>query len=192
MHRVWNYMILVFFVFPLGTIAQDFEEKSVDILSTTRLSIDGEANVKNFTCIFNSGYLERKKKISYSTDGKKIYFKNAVLNLRNEGFNCGHKAIDKDFHLLLKTKEYPKVIFEMMSFTLKEDQKGEAEVMIEIAGIRKKYVFPVSLRPSPINRFVGKLKLNIRDFDLEPPKKLMGLIVIKEEIEISFDLLAKY
>lgn len=185
-------MLFVFFLIPRSQFAQDFEEKSIDILSTTRLSIDGEANVKNFTCIFNSGYLERKKKLSYMTDGKKIYFKNAVLNLRNEGFNCGHKAIDKDFHLLLKTKEYPKVILEMVSFTLKEDQKGEAEVIIEIAGIRKKYILPVSLRPSPINRFVGKLRLNIRDFDLKPQKKLMGLIVIKEEIEITFDLLTKY
>lgn len=183
----------MFFIFliPFQTTAQEFQEKTIDILPTTRLSIDGEANVKNFTCVFKSEFLTRKKNISYSIDGKTIRFKHAILDLRNEGFNCGHKAIDKDFHLLLKTKQYPKITLKLLEVRIKEDNRGDVTVRIEIAGVSGDYSFPVQFRPSPIDRFVGKLKLNIRDFNLEPPKKLMGLIVIKEEIEITFDLLAR-
>lgn len=170
---------------------QEYTTKEIDILPTTRLSIDGEANVKNFTCRFNSQYFVRKKNVAYAVSGKTIRFKNAVLNLRNEGFNCGHRAIDKDFHLLLKTKQYPQIGLELLRFTHTDDDRGEVEVQIEIAGKKKTYTFPVSLRYSPIDRFVGTLRLNIRDFNLEPPKKLMGLIVIKEEIEITFDVLAR-
>lgn len=191
MNRLLIYIFLVFLISSRAS-AQEFHEKTIDILPTTRLTIDGEANVKNFTCVFKTEFLTRKKNISYTVDDKTIRFKNAVLNLRNEGFNCGHRAIDKDFHLLLKTKEYPEIHFQLLEARIQEDYKGEVMVSIEIAGVSKKYFFPVQLRPSPIDRFVGRLKLNIRDFNLEPPKKLMGLIVIKEEIEISFDLLARF
>ena len=37
----------------------------------------------------------------------------------------------------------------------------------------------------------GKLKLNIKDFSLEPPKKMLGLIVVSEIIEINFKLVLK-
>lgn len=191
MNRYLIVSIFLLFLKSHPITAQEFHEKTIDILPTTRLAIDGEANIKNFTCGFKSEFLTRKKNISYSIDGETIRFKNAILDLRNEGFNCGHKAIDKDFHLLLKTKEYPKIHLQLLEARLKEDNKGEVAIRIEIAGVTKKYVIPIQFRPSPIDRFVGKLKLNIRDFNLEPPKKLMGLIVIKEEIEISFDLLAR-
>lgn len=191
MKRVILFVIFIPLISSLNLFAQEYQNKTVRILPTTRLSIDGEANVKNFTCVFNSQYFERKKDISYSSEEKTIYFENAVLELRNEGFNCGHRAIDKDFHLLLKTKEYPKITLQLLKAKIKEDNKGEVTVRIQIAGISNDYSFPIQFRPSPIDRFVGKLKLNIKDFNLEPPKKLMGLIVIKEEIEISFDLLAR-
>ncbi len=42
-----------------------------------------------------------------------------------------------------------------------------------------------------ISEFKGILKLDIKDFDLEPPKKLFGMIVVKDEIEINFDLINK-
>ena len=34
--------------------------------------------------------------------------------------------------------------------------------------------------------YTGKLKLDITDFGLEPPKKLLGLLVVKKEVDIDF------
>ena len=37
----------------------------------------------------------------------------------------------------------------------------------------------------------GKLKLNINKFNLKAPKKMLGLIVVSDEIEIIFKLVIK-
>lgn len=174
-----------------GWAQQDYDHKTIKVLATTRLFIQGEANIKKFSCVFNPHYFDGQKEVMYVKEKNTIRFKNAILNLRNEGFNCGNKAIDKDFHELLKTEESPKITLELTQITLLDDNKGEVQAFITIAGHTKEYTFPVDIRSSPIDRFVGRLKLNIRDFNLEPPKKMMGLIVIKEEIEINFDLLAR-
>lgn len=66
----------------------------------------------------------------------------------------------------------------------------EATVKINIGGKENTYLVPVTIDNTDTNRFAGKLKLDIRDFGLEPPKKFLGLIVIKEDIEINFNLVA--
>lgn len=192
MKRLW---LSFFYIFLLNSVAwsQDsYQTKTIDILPTTSLSIKGDTNINQFGCGFNTIHLERKKEVSYEQVGNEIRFKDAILTLKNIGFDCGHKAINKDFHLLLKTDQYPNIILELTKITLRKDQRPEVEVKIKIAGIENKYTFPIKILSSPISRYVGNLRLDIRDFKLEPPKKAFGLIVLKEEIEIRFDLIANF
>lgn len=183
------------FLFAFGNEAwaqNSHKSQVVGVLPTTKLYINGEANVKKFTCTFNANYLRRtKKEVRYMKNGNSITFENAILPLANEAFDCGNNAINRDFHLLLKTKEYPQITLELNKVILKNATNGEAYVTITIAGRKKGYSFPVSFPTATKDRFKGRLNLNIRDFNLQPPKKLMGLIVIKENIEISFDLLTQ-
>lgn len=192
-----RFLSTYFFTFvllaPFQGWAQDgYATKTVNVLPTTRLFIHGEANVKKFSCVFNAHYLNKESEVKYVEENNSIRFKNAVLSLANEGFDCGHSAINKDFHKLLQTKEHPRILIELQKITLLEDKKGRVEVLVTIAGRRKKYTIPIDIVSSPIDRFVGQLHLNIRDFDLEPPTKMFGLIVIKDEVEITFDLLARF
>jgi len=169
-----------------------YSKKKVNVLPTTRLFINGEANVKKFSCVFNAHYLDKEREVMYVLENNSIRFKNAVLSLANEGFDCGHSAINKDFHKLLQTKEHPRILIELQKITLLEDKKGRVEVIVSIAGKKKKYTIPIDIIASPVDRYVGQLHLNIRDFNLDPPTKMFGLIVIKDEVEITFDLLARF
>lgn len=185
--------LLYFLVFLLGLNAwsqNGFVAKSVDVLPSSELSITGDTNINKFECEFNTFYLEKCTDLVYKKNGNIISFKNAVLSLKNEGFDCGNRAINKDFHSLLNTKEYPKISLEVTEITLNKSNRGRACVKINIAGKEMSYIVPIEIVVAPMNRFIGKLKLDIRDFDLVPPKKLLGLIIIKEEIEIDFNLAA--
>ena len=56
----------------------------------------------------------------------------------------------------------------------------------------KIYDIPVEIQNhDKISTFKGTLELNINDFKLEPPTKLFGMIVVKDNIEINFDLKVK-
>ncbi|MCB0465569.1 MAG: YceI family protein [Aequorivita sp.] len=189
MKRLLAYFLLLFFC--LKSFAQNnFETKTIQILATSELSIKGDTNISEFGCVFNTAYLEDNRVVTFKKNGNDIRFNNAVLSLKNKGFDCGNNAINKDFHSLLKTKEYPIISLELIKILLNKEKRSKAFVKITIAGIKKEYSFPIEIISSPMNHFVGKLKLDIRDFNLEPPKKMFGLIVIKEEIEIDFDLVA--
>lgn len=181
---------LVFLFSLKGWTQNGFVAKSIEISQDSELSITGDTNINKFGCDFNTFYLEQCTDVVYHKNGNTISFKNAVLSLKNEGFDCGNKAINKDFNSLLNTKKYPKITLELTEITLFKADKGNACVKIVIAGKEKVFVVPVDIVVAPANRFIGKLKLDIGDFGLEPPKKLLGLIVIKEEIEINFDLVA--
>ncbi|QQX75802.1 MULTISPECIES: YceI family protein [Aequorivita] len=182
---------LVFVLSLKGWTQNDFKTKTVQILASSELFIKGDTNISEFNCNFNTLYLGEFKHVTYSKKENEIRFKDAILSLKNKGFDCGNSAINKDFHSLLKTKEYPIITLELTEITLNEHKKGKAHVKITIAGTKKEYSFPIDFFSSPTNRYVGKLKLDIRDFNLEPPKKLFGLIVIDEKIEINFDLVAE-
>ena len=60
-----------------------------------------------------------------------------------------------------------------------------------MAGIAKSYQIPEELNQEDDLHIKGILNLDICDFNLEPPKKALGLIVVKNMIEINFDLLVK-
>jgi len=178
--------------FAVTGMAQDKDEKTtVQILADSELTITGDTNINKFRCEFNTSMLERTKKIEFRVTNSNVTFKDAVLSLNNMGFDCGNKKINKDFHALLETEIYPEIALELLEVNMKDRKLAIATIKISIAGKQKQYTLPVEVRNEPVNCFIGHLKLDINDFDLKPPKKMFGLIVIKEEIEINFNLTVK-
>lgn len=169
----------------------EFETKKVQILASSELSIKGDTNISGFGCDFDTVYLEDYRDVVYQKNGASINFTNAILFLQNKGFDCGSRGINKDFHEMLNTKEYPNITLELTDIIFKQDEKATAKVLITISGIKRGYSLPIEVFSSPTNRFVGSLKLNINDFNLKPPTKMFGLIEIKDEIDINFDLVAE-
>lgn len=186
-------MLIVMLMF-CGTITQaqdNFEKKTVQVLPTSSLTITGDTNINKFTCNFDTSYLKEPQLIHFSENNSEINFTGAVLTLVTKGFDCGSKAINKDFHALIKSDQHPEIFLEMNKVKLISPTKGVARVCITIAGKQKFYDLPVNIKKGKISEFKGKLELDIKDFDLEPPKKLFGIIVVKDDIQINFDLRVK-
>lgn len=182
-------LLCVIMCFSLNMDAQNGNEKRmVQILADSELTITGDTNISKFLCGFDTRRLERSKEITFSQQGNKYKFQNAVLTLNNQGFDCGNKAINKDFHALLRTEEYPTISLEITELTVQNNEQAVAKVRITIAGKHKSYTLPVQIVDTPVDCFTGTLKLDINDFGLKPPKKMFGLIVVKEDIEINFNL----
>lgn len=178
--------------FTLLSVAQNgVEKRGIQILADSELTIRGDTNISKFRCEFDTKLLERTVPLIFEENSGHIIFKNAVLSLNNKGFDCGNKAINKDFHKLMQTEKYPEISLELLDIRLQSKKLAHANVVIKIAGRQKHYTFPIEISTTPVNSYRGKLELNINDFGLEPPKKMFGLIVIKEEIEIDFNLMVK-
>ncbi|WP_169578112.1 YceI family protein [Salinimicrobium xinjiangense] len=184
------FVLLVLFTGAMSH-AQDFQKRNVTVLPGSDLTIIGDSNIAAFQCEFETSYLNGTQQITYSQTGNEIKFTGAILSLNNRGFDCGSKGINRDFHDLLKTDQYPRIQLEINQVTLLSPSRGLATVNITIAEKQKKYEVPVNIKNGEIAEFRGRLEVNIKNFNLEPPKKLFGMIVVKDVIEIDFNLLVK-
>ena len=159
------------------------------ILPDSRLTILGSTNINNFKCNFDISELKNPITISYSQKEDNFIFSKASLKLKNQSFDCGSRPINKDFLSLLKTENYPEITLRLKELSLNDDpSQVKALVEIEIAGISK--VYNVNVSAAKDNTFVvsGFLKLNIEDFNLQAPKKVLGLIIVEKIIDIEFKL----
>lgn len=160
--------------------------REVKIGAESTLFIKGTSSVNTFICNYDASKLQTTKTVGFQKTNNRLRLEGASLQLQNTGFNCGNKGINKDFHELLKTDKFPHITLDVNEIHT-EGNKATSLVTITIAGIQKSYRVPVS-SPESKNSYEGVLCINILDFNLIPPKKMMGLIVVHEEIEINFNL----
>lgn len=185
------FLIIQLFLLSFSGFSQSgLESRKVAILPGSSLSITGNTNINEFECDFNTFYFEDKTiTVNFSEKGDVLHFKNSVLPLENREFDCGNKGINKDFNSLLKTEKHPEILLKIHKIEKSSEEAARVRLKFRIAGIENDYSFPVTITGDEEELcFNGKLALNIGDFNLEAPKKMFGLIVIDEEIEINFNL----
>lgn len=185
-----SYILPFFILVSFSTMTKLKNSKSILIASESKLYITGTSNVSKFKCEFNIKTLDEPIPVHYEKGENVIHFENATLTLENSCFDCGGRGINKDFYSLLKSEEHPNIFLRLKQIKKKHHDKNsiEALIEIEIAGITKSYQMDAKLTNDHNLIISGLLKLNISDFNLKAPRKMMGLVVISEDIEINFKL----
>ncbi|MDR5591923.1 YceI family protein [Christiangramia sp. SM2212] len=184
MKGLLTYYLILFFSIVL-TAQKDLEKETIYILPESELVIAGSTNVNNFECKFNIQLICEPKNFSYSLEEENIIFRNLDLKLLTEGFDCGNKRMNADFQDLLMNENHPMIIIQVKRVELISSEYAKAFIKVTLAGKNKNYELPVHLNEE---HFMGKFKINIRDFGLEPPTKALGLIEVDEMIEVQFNL----
>ncbi|MFO7719268.1 MAG: YceI family protein [Gillisia sp.] len=184
-----------FLIFPflllftmMGFAQHGTNNRTIKIMPNSNLTITGDTNISKFLCGFDSKMIPSTRKVKVSGIQEELHFENAILKLDNTGFDCGSKGINKDFHALIQTEKYPEISLELKKLCINTPTQGIADLIIAIAGETKAYRVPVKIVDGDIPQYRGDLTLNINDFNLKPPKKMFGLIVVKENIDINFNL----
>ena len=77
------------------------------------------------------------------------------------------------------------------SYTIKEDSVL-VNVTYKINGIPNNYYIPVKLEKKESHfKISGNKKINIKDFDLDPPRKVLGIVKVRDSILIKFNFLVQ-
>lgn len=166
------------------------EKTKVTITDKSEILIIGKSNVNQFQCEYNQDLIHSEIIVSHFTKNNKTILNNAVIEIKSEGFDCAHKMITRDLKTVLKSHEYQNII--VVINELVEVKSGLiAKVSVVIAGVEKKYELPITFNTKD-NNVKGNLKININDFNLKAPKKVLGLIKLNNEVNIYFNLYLKY
>ncbi len=166
------------------------------VQKNSTLWVEGSSNVNHFTCSVSS-------LASYDTI---IVLNDAVSSLALKGsikmdvlsFDCHNNLIRKDLRKTLKSEEHPHMVIRFLTLktmpglTFKTEQiSGWVEV--ELAGVKKVFELHYTFTKAATGsiRLNGGRKFCFSDFSLEPPRKLAGLIKIRDEFDVKFELMLK-
>lgn len=188
-------MIYLFlFVFLFHSEALHEKEKWLVEESST-LIIEGSSNVNEFTCQVEGRMREDTLTIDYDESSGTIDFiKNEVL-INTRAFDCQNSMITADLKKTLNADRYPFITLKFLSlekpaFRNFSSQKVKGTISLNIAGKTRKYIILYQMTPRTDGTLLlkGDQLININDFNLSTPGKLMGLIKVNEEIEVNFTM----
>ena len=171
----------------------------VDLLKNSWLAINGTTNILPFKLTHNGDKLLDKSITMTATQNQnKLYLSQNQLDIQVKNFSTDNPMALRDFMKLIKSDVYPSIKAQLNYIeTLPNNEKeiyskGIAHVNITITGVSHQYSLPVSSnKHGEYFSVVGGKKINIRDFGLEPPVEMMGLIKVSEWISINFRMVCK-
>ncbi|MDH4090501.1 MAG: hypothetical protein OEV74_07265 [Cyclobacteriaceae bacterium] len=189
-------LALILFSANLKTDMTSAKRDVVRILSS-ETKILGQTNVNNFTCTAVQGNRAQHLKIFSRVTDKGIDFRDFLITLNVNEFDCGMKVMTKDFKSTIKGDEYPTIGLEIQSIVFNKgngltEGKSDAEssVKIRLAGQDHKEHIREGQLIKEGNTYIikGQQSLNMTDFGLEPPSKFMGMVKVKDALVINFDI----
>jgi hypothetical protein len=170
-----------------------------NVSEETTMTVTGTSTLHDWTSEVNEvkGFVEVDEKFASNgkiKKGEKIDLVSINVPVKSIISPRG-ATMDKKTYAALKSEENPEIIF-----ALKDSKVGsvngevfavEATGDLTVAGVTKKVEFPVEgkLLEEGKMSFSGSYKLNMVEYDMEPPSAMFGQIVTGEEVEIKFELI---
>ncbi len=167
---------------------QNSEPSRYVVSQESRIWIDGTSNVHDWTC--ETAALEGFVETDESWDSVTAEFSVLI-----SGFECKNGKMDKKLQDALKAEDHPVTSFALDS-TMVTHSSTSAEIQLiargrlTVAGVTKTIMLTVSATPLPDggHRLTGELPILMKDYDVKPPRALMGLIKTGKRVSVRFEI----
>jgi len=193
-----------FFSFSSTLLGQGpFHDKSsyvpeISILPESRLYLEGSSNVNEFSCDCTQEFSPLEVSYDIDTNGSSLTFLGTSLDIKTALLDCGNRGMNKDLKETLKEKEFPHISIQLEKVDLNKMRKEiaptwthlVAHTKLTLVGETQEMKMPILARrlSRDVYQFKCFYKINFTSFGIDPPTALMGLIKVRDEISIYFDL----
>lgn len=145
------------------------------------VEINGWTNIGTFKCtnanFQNSGSI-------YSFTGTQL----PNIPVKVTDFDCKNKIMTSDFRKTLHADKYPVLTIKFLNFNKLKANRFSALVEVKMMNVTRKYTIEFSEYHDSL---VGNKRLKFSDFNIVPPKKMGGMVYVKDEIDLLFSLATK-
>ena len=141
------------------------------------VEIIGKTNVNTFKCT-NSN-------ISKPTGSFYSESRLPVLQLKVNDFDCRNRMMTTDFRKILNATDHPNFSVRFINF--KKNANSYFSAIVEVKILNRKRFYTVNFFESK-GILTGNETVRFSDFGIVPPKKMGGTIVVKDNLELTFQL----
>ena len=192
-----KWIICICLVFCSSFMGEDGSSTGLQtwiVEKNSTLLIEGSSNINQFACDVRK-YLHCDT-LTFATDAKvkRLHFQCRTVHIDVSEIDCHHKFITADLRRTLQHQQYPFMKIHFVSlddpFAIRVGQPLNGIVEIELAGSirRVEMSFVVKSHAGRLFHLSGSKNLVFSDFNLEPPKKLAGLIRINDDLKVTVQL----
>lgn len=170
---------------------------SYSVNERSRILLTGTTNVNSYECISDSEIPRGNMMADILPGSNAIYFSDALLGLEVTSFDCGNRLMNKDLHQALGGSKSPVIKINLLearpvSSTQRPNSgKIRVEIAININGRTKNTDLLVDYHSNGNLSYTisGKKELKMSDFGIDPPSPALGLVRVRDQVVIHFDLL---
>ncbi|MFO7940283.1 MAG: YceI family protein [Bacteroidales bacterium] len=183
--RTMLLMLLTAMLFTFHTQAQTVYEVNKE---KSKLEIQGTSSIHDWEMLVEDYQLEAY----LTTEEGNTKINRVSFSCKVEDISADSRIMDGKAHDALKEDDHPRITFsikENASLQI-EDGKTYIKGSITIAGVTRKIQFPVSIHVISDSTFQvkGNLSLKMTDYNVTPPKAMMGALETGDEVTIDINL----
>jgi len=143
------------------------------------IQISGSTNINTFKCTNNT----------FRTPGGNFSISERNLPniaLKVDDFDCRNKMMTSDFQKTLSAEDHPYLNIRFLSL---DKNKAVYNAQIEVKMINRSKIYNITLCLEN-GKLTGKRSVKFSDFNILPPTKMGGMIVVKDDLNLVFALAA--
>ncbi len=182
------FYIVLLFLLPI----MSFSQSQFQVSSHSNFTISGTSTMHDWTMETESAQGTAIFKVE---DGKLLGIHRLHLSVPAESLRSGKNMMDKNAHNALKVDQHPTIQFDLIGVDQLQQEDGTTQVIcmgeLSIAGTTRQENLMVVCRSVGENElsFEGVKKLNMSDFNIDPPTFMFGTLKTGDEITVSFQIL---
>lgn len=162
-------LAVVIYVVVLFAAQSMYAQGKVSVLVTT--------NVNNFTCECGESDFIYKETANTLDKNLKILFPLVA-------FECPKKLMEKDLQELFESEHFPYAKLTVVTFDV---TAKKVVIQLSLKDVTREYTLYLDkTKLSNKNYLKGVQTIRLKDYNVVPPTKMMGLVKVYDEVKISF------
>ena len=173
------------------------EPSGVHMLTESNLFLEGDSTVRKFSSQATKIDLKIEPDTRAQDAGvvQKLAVQKFILTVPIKALKSDSSTLDEHLQEALKAEQYPDIQAQIKTYQIKDRAPdgaypATASVEFKIAGSTQ--VLPVEARiviDGTRAHVLGKKRILMTDFKIEPPTLMLGVIRTANEIDVTFDLI---
>jgi len=160
------------------------------VIGREQIIIKGRTNINKFECKLDLNEMMDTLQVSVTQFNGNFDFSGLTLNIPVDAFDCKHSIMTSEFRELLRSNEYPNLSLSISNIEHLVPNKLRMLTELSVADSKNEELISECYVQNLGHELVlgGDHQIYLRSYNLEPPKKLFGAVVVKNELNISFEV----